>query len=588
MAEKNVCAQQCIGCSGCEQNAAYFCKSCHADLCQECAFKHTENENSPHHVVIYSEKYMHAEIESAPVREIEEMAKEKKMTTDINSDVPTVDGKPEMCNLHPKMIYGMCCKECKVPVCIRCVKENHNGHVFIDTSEFYELVKGELQMRVSDMCSSQIPRLQTTLNQAVQGRVLCIEAFRKVKSELISDTDQAKKLLNENLTCNLKVMDDIESMLTEDYLERERDIQNNLSDLQNAAQRYDELQTSQRWAEMINNHYSQLKNPSVKFKNIAPVVSQINYNRDTTMALDDISNLFGCLTIQPGNVQELKRIKEYTQKKTKIQVKFLPVVQKIMDFEVLGIAHASHISYIGDGMAFFSDNNSRLVLANVRGEATTENTTMLNSGYGCHALTQEKDLLIIDLPKHQICKITEEKKIISILNTGKWTPTTLHCSSRNGDILVGMFFKHDAKVVRYSDKGKELNESQKDADDSNLYRNPCYITENINGDICVSDWNRERLIVLNREGQHKFSYSGRDSRFYPRGVVTDDLGRILVCDCWSDTVHVLDPVGQKIAIIQTKIFGVEGPLSICFGTKGYLWIGNWFNNVITVLNVTME
>jgi hypothetical protein len=469
------------------------------------------------------------------------------------------------------------------------VKESHNGHVFIDTREFYEQVKEEMQMRHSDICSSRIPEIQKTLSLAVQGRVLCAETFQKVKSELISDAEQAKKLLDENLTDSLKVMDEIESMLTEDYLERERGIQSNLSDLQTAAQRYDELKTSQKWAEMINNHYNQPKNPSDDFKDVAPTATQINYNRDTTMTLDDMNHFFGLITIQPGNAQELRRIKDYAQKKTKMQLKFLPVVQKILDFKVLGVAHASHISYVRGGMAFFSDNNSRLVLANMRGKTMAETTTtLMSSGYGCHALTQKEDLLIIDLSKHQICKLTQEKKIISIINFGNWTPTTLYCSTRNGDILVGMFFKHNAKVVRYSDKGEQLNETQKDAGNSNLFRNPCYITENINGDICVSDWNRERLIVINREGRHKFSYAGKDSRFYPRGIVTDDLGRILVCDGWSDTIHVLDPVSKRLAIIQIQLFGVEGPLSICFGTEGNLWVGNRFNNVITVVNVTMD
>jgi hypothetical protein len=77
MAEKNVCVQHLIGCSRCEQSATYFCKTCPEDLCQECAFKHTEDESPPHYVVIYSKKYMTMEITSEPVQEVEEVAKEE-------------------------------------------------------------------------------------------------------------------------------------------------------------------------------------------------------------------------------------------------------------------------------------------------------------------------------------------------------------------------------------------------------------------------------------------------------------------------------------------------------------------------------
>lgn len=78
-----------------------------------------------------------------------------------------------------------------------------------------------------------------------------------------------------------------------------------------------------------------------------------------------------------------------------------------MSFEISGIAHTSHISYVNDGIALFSDNNSKLVFANKRGEVAKEKFEMLTSGYGCHAVTLERDLLITDLSKHQICKLTK-------------------------------------------------------------------------------------------------------------------------------------------------------------------------------------
>lgn len=105
---------------------------------------------------------------------------------------------------------------------------------------------------------------------------------------------------------------------------------------------------------------------------------------------------------------------------------------------------------MNDWIALFSDNNSKLVFANERGEVAKEKFEMLTSGYGCHAVTLERDLLIIDLSKHQICKLTKEQKILPVINLGAWTATALCCSQRNGDILVGKFLKHTVKVVRYN------------------------------------------------------------------------------------------------------------------------------------------
>ncbi|XP_061166753.1 uncharacterized protein LOC133175658 [Saccostrea echinata] len=587
-AKEIVHAQDFIRCSCCEQNVTFFCKTCKMDLCEECVLEHTreKEEDCSHQVVIYSQKYKCDSKESCVSGQNIEVFVEDKLTL-IEEKI--ISGRnveiSEMCSIHPSMTYGVCCKECKVPVCIRCIKEKHNGHVFIEIKEFYEMIKEEIERCVFDMNSSKIPQTQGFLDHAIQGRMDCIVDIEKVKSQLASDAERAKKLLDESLASGLKVINDIQIMLTADYIQRENDIKGKVSDLQCAVRYYNEMKTSNKFAEMVNFHTSLQNNPIRCSK---ALVSKMNYNSNKSLTLEEVSKLFGCITVKPGSVNELRRLKEVALKKGQIQFEFTPVVERVLSFEVSGISHTSHISYVRDGMAFFSDNNSSLVLANSRGEMVKEKAVMVSSGYGCHAVTIEKDLLIIDLPKHQIYKVTQEKKSIPLINTGKWTPTTLHCSTRNGDILIGMYFKHDARIVRYDDKGRELCDSQRDANGVNLYRNPCYITENINRDICVSDWNGECLIVTDRSGKHKFSYSGSGSRFYPRGIATDDTGRIYVLDGWSDAVHVLGADGKQLALISTEDHGVEGLLSICFGAKGNLWIGNRLNNIIAVIKVTLE
>ncbi|XP_062604055.1 uncharacterized protein LOC134265846 [Saccostrea cucullata] len=585
-AKEIVFAQDFISCSCCEQNVQFFCKTCDKDLCKECVLEHNEEKQKDcsHKVVKYSQKYV-CDSKEIGGQDVERLIEEKITLIEEKTSSGRNDEEiSEVCSIHPNLTYGVCCKECKVPVCIRCIKEKHNGHVFIEIKEFYETMKEEIDSCVFEMSSSQIPQTQETLDHAIQGRMDFIDDIEKVKTQLVSDAEQAKKLLDENLARSLKVITDIKITLTADYMQRENYIKGKISDLQSAVQYHDKLKTSSKFAEMVN-FYTSLQNDPIKSCN--PLVSKINYNSNS-LTPEEVGNLFGRVTVKPASVNELRRLKELALKKGHIQFEFTPVVERVKSFEVSGISHTSHISYLRDGMAFFSDNNSSLVLANLRGEMVKEKFVMVSSGYGCHAVTIEKDLLIIDLPKHQIYKVTQEKKTIPLINTGKWTPTTLHCSSRNGDILIGMYLKHDAKVARYDAKGREMCDIQKDANGVNLYRNPCYITENINRDVCVSDWNGECLIVTDRGGKHKFSYSGSGSRFYPRGIATDDAGRIYILDGWSDAVHVLGADGKQLALISTEDHGVEGPLSICFGTKGNLWIGNRFNNTIAVIKVTLE
>lgn len=577
-------AQHYLGCALCEQSVKFYCKYCHENLCEDCALKHVEEAGTknPHQVAIYSEKYKCRDIEQVtPKTEdlIEEIIFDEHKD-DISSEAHEIS---ERCAIHPAMFYGMCCKECKVPVCITCIKERHNGHVFIETLELYNILKEDMTKYVSDIKSREIPLTQTTLTQAIQGRLEMTEAIRKARSDLVLDAELAKKLIDQNLESGLKVMDEIENLVIADSFHKESGIRDTLSDLQNIVRQYDDSNTSNRLAELIN-CYSYPKSHPVQKS--TPIASDITYF-PRSLALEEAREMFGYLSIQAKGVHELKLIKESTNKKTLIQIKFPPIVEKIMSFEISGIAHTSHISYVNDGIALFSDNNSKLVFANERGEVAKEKFEMLTSGYGCHAVTQERDLLITDLSKHQICKLTKEQKILPVIKLGAWTATALCCSQRNGDILVGMFLKHNVKIVRYNNKGNPLFENPQNKGNQ-VYHTPCYLSENINGDVCVSDWNRESLIVSDREGCHRFSYSGSGSRFYPRGILNDDVGRIFVCDGWGDAIHILNKNGQMLALVKTKDFGVEGPLSLCCDGKGDMWIGNRFNSTITVVKITVE
>ena len=84
-----------------------------------------------------------------------------------------------------------------------------------------------------------------------------------------------------------------------------------------------------------------------------------------------------------------------------------------------------------------------------------------------------------------IYRITPDKNITAFIKTGDWKPVSVHSSHINGDILVGMVKDGGAKVTRYSKTGKEIQNILRDNKGQGLYKMPLYITENINGDICM-------------------------------------------------------------------------------------------------------
>ena len=147
---------------------------------------------------------------------------------------------------------------------------------------------------------------------------------------------------------------------------------------------------------------------------------------------------------------------------------------------------------------------------------------------------------------------------------------------------MGIERNEEAKVTRYSKTGKEIQNIQRDNQGQELYSDPRYIAENINGDICTSDYNKRAVVVVNKSGQHRFSYKGRGSEFLPWGICTDVLGHILVCDKDNKSVHLLDQDGRFLSIILSAQQGIKDPRGLCVDDENNLYVGQFDTNTVTV------
>lgn len=163
-----------------------------------------------------------------------------------------------------------------------------------------------------------------------------------------------------------------------------------------------------------------------------------------------------------------------------------------------------------------------------------------------------------------IKKITLENKLTKFIEKVDWTPLSICCSRFNGDILMGNKTKTEGKVTRYNDTGAEIQSIQRDNQEQEIYKYPHYITENVNGDICTSDYGKKAVVVVDKSGQQRFSYKGQESKFDPYGICTDILGHILVCDFGSNSVHLLDQNGQFVfVLLNTTTRGKTAPWPVC-------------------------
>ncbi|XP_065936800.1 tripartite motif-containing protein 2-like [Magallana gigas] len=253
-------------------------------------------------------------------------------------------------------------------------------------------------------------------------------------------------------------------------------------------------------------------------------------------------------------------------------------VTKVREYKVPGVKYVFYISIGKSGRFWVSDDDGNLVQTDLQGNQLQKIQTSGRS-VGYHTVIQCGDLIYTDQDNKVINRITPDKTITEFIKTGDFAPLSIHSSHINGDILVGMINDGEpSKVTRYNKTGIEIQNIQRDYKGQGLYSYPHYITENINGDVCVSD-RYSGVVVVDTSGQHRFSYTGQRSGLRPRGICTDVLGHIMVCDAISRTVHLLDQGGQFLSLLLTEQQGVVNifPRSVC------VWM---MNNICGLENLT--
>ncbi|XP_061186285.1 uncharacterized protein LOC133194323 [Saccostrea echinata] len=259
----------------------------------------------------------------------------------------------------------------------------------------------------------------------------------------------------------------------------------------------------------------------------------------------------------------------------------------VLQKSVTDVSHGRHISHVSSDRVWINDGKN-LFLTNTAGDKLHHLTDVRN-GYGVHTVTSDGDLIYID-SDYKINKLSTDHKVKTTLikyNTEPWRPLSVYSSPSTGDLLVGMSGIFTGQVFRYNSTGEYIHTIKYNTG-QRLYGVPHYITENRNGDVIVSDfitYNREAVVVTDDGGRYRFSYTGppSGSRLVPRGICTDTMSHILVCDRNTKSVHMIDKDGQFLSLIQTSEHGIDEPCGLSYDDNtNLLWIGSENKNNKTV------
>ncbi|XP_056003897.1 uncharacterized protein LOC125682758 [Ostrea edulis] len=254
---------------------------------------------------------------------------------------------------------------------------------------------------------------------------------------------------------------------------------------------------------------------------------------------------------------------------------------------VTGVSGVGHISRVMSDRVWISEYNN-LILTDTTGDTIHRVTDIITLYTGVHTVNSSGELIYIDSDDN-INKLSVNNHTVTtqIECTYPWIPLCVYCSPSTGDLMVGMCNDDTGtgKVTRYNSSGQHILTIQHDNKRQTLYSEPFYITENTNGDIIVSDGLRDAVVVTERGGRHRFSYTGppSGSSLNPYGICTDALSHILVCDLNTDTVQMIDKDGHFLSLLLTPQHGINTPRGLNYDDKTHLlWVGSQYTNTVSV------
>ncbi|XP_052704299.1 E3 ubiquitin-protein ligase TRIM71-like isoform X2 [Crassostrea angulata] len=544
------------GIEDCERNCQLYCNDCHQPMCDQCRDEHQRSPKTKNHEVVLFMQHK---------RRLPE----------------------EKCRDHPTKDINIFCDKCSVPLCSKCsTMSAHKGHYFTDLETIYT--------EKSAACREEIPKIQEHFMPTAKElqKDIEIEATEikkimdAIRSSMRDEAKSLKSLVDEVTSYNIEQVNEMEKSLREILQNQDKTYQDYISYLEDLTKKlHGYLNSTQLLNNPILSSISEhLKTPPIP-ETTKPVLPEFT---PAQFSKKDVVKLLGKITV-PNTKPENRKIKStltaLTHSKPILKQKkpdsLSSSVTKVRGYTVPGVEGVHHVSVGKSDRLWVSDDKGNLIQLDLQGNQLQKIQTNGGSA-GYHTVTQDEDLIYTDQIKNIINRITPGKTITEFIETKKWMPLCVHSSHINGDILVGTVYGNEGKVVRYSKTWKELQNIQGDNERQGLYRMPKYITENINGDICISDLLKEALVVVNKSGQHRFTYTGQGSTFYPKGVCTDLLGHIIVCDYNSNNVDLLNQDGQFLCLLLTKHQGVWSPYSVCVDDENNLLVGDYHTNKVTV------
>ncbi|XP_078330462.1 uncharacterized protein LOC144624502 [Crassostrea virginica] len=519
MATSTSWAQDVITCDLCDKAALQFCNSCQVSLCSECVSKHTDAFKSMSHEI-----------------------------------APFLDRKTQLvlpaCQEHSGKRCEVNCKECNTPVCIKCIGFGpHKGHDVEELTEYHENKILKIKSDTEKMKVKLIPKYQkenVEIGNKISKTTSKLDDLRNEKKNLTALQEYHNKIRDLISEMNTIVKQN-EKLFNSNKLSEVNEYQSKLNEYQDFPEHVDLELPSMR------SNIDQGKELIIEIGGYRATLKQMSPPSPSA----DVSHLTTRIGKLMGQVRVIATI----------PTNYTPL---------LGVA------CIGEAEAWIYGDNKTITHIDIHGSVSDTVTTTCLYWPGGISVTIRGELIYSNLQviSGTVNIVRHGKSETLIIPPKDWASRRLSCT-RSGDILVhvykGIGPQSKNKIIRY--QGQQITQDiNNDKTGHSIFKNgdnALYMSENNNGDVCVSDRHTETVVVVDKTGRVRFRYDGtparREESFGPRYIVTDALSQIIVTDINNNCLHILDQNGEFLRCVDDC--GLKKPCGLSVDSEGRLWVG---------------
>eukprot|EP00105_Crassostrea_gigas_P042326 XP_019926474.1 PREDICTED: tripartite motif-containing protein 2-like [Crassostrea gigas] len=537
-------AQDLLSCHLCETPIpSLYCEICDIHVCSVCVGKHILDETTQHKVGPFKKR-----------------------------------GFATICQKHSTKICELYCEQCGVPICAQCASKEHNGHEFAEIVEKIESQKKSMLKDLQELEKFICPKYQEIVSTIPVQKADLIENLHKLTTAIDKHGEDLHREIDTVIKKLKSYLDEMDSKHLTLLNKQENEITHTISEIKKSIAGLKKLLNSndvslvyayksrnaefRRLPRRLTATFPKFKSPEIDKGEVNRLIGSLS-------ALSIKTDEHGYTIDSPGAESSPRNrpFIEVPRIVTEIYTKYNDDIR------------LRNVSCLSDEDIWICGNDKMMSLLNLNGELLKSVQTKTEKRPDGIAVTRSGDLVYTDYSDRTV-NIVKNTLIYTVIKLQEWRPRNV-CSTSSGDLLVVMSNDYkQTKVVRYSGSTeKQIIQFQENGEHLFFMGgfNLICISENRNQDICMSDCDARAVVVVNKAGKPRFTYTGpsitTEDLFIPYGITTDSQGRILIADCDNNCIHILDQDGQFLRYIEKC--DLQSPYGLCVDTRDNLFVAEW-------------